>query len=173
MAILSAIVAMSSNNVIGKGNALPWRMPSDLKRFKEITLGHPIIMGRKTFESILIKNKGPLKERTNLVVTSRKSFLPVHGGGIGCGSIEEAIDRGINAVGGDEIFIIGGSSVYRQSMSTLHRVYLTRICTKLDGDALFPEINWNEWNEIDERGVACGKHHPSDEFESSFTLYQK
>lgn len=147
---VSAIVAMAENRVIGINNTLPWHIPEDLKRFKEITLGKPCIMGRKTFDSILDQLGKPLPKRASVVVSrSNKTydFEDVHS----VQSLEEAITLGKNLAvqnGQDEIMITGGSQIYEQSMPFLDRLYLTIVKQSIEGDAFFPEINQDNWTEI-------------------------
>ncbi len=148
--VLSAIVAMSENRVIGKDNKLPWHLPADLKHFKEITTGHFIIMGRKTFESI----GKSLPNRTNIVLSRDGTFQA-----LGCqtlGSIDDAIDQAKSAQQ-DEIFIIGGAEIYRQLLPNVKRLYLTIVHSHFDGDAWFPELNAAEWREVSR------ERHPPDE----------
>src|SRR5437868_6783924 len=118
--IISAIVAMAENRVIGKNNQLPWRMPADLQHFKAITTGHPILMGRKTYESI----GRPLPNRTNIIMTRDATYTAA-----GCEvvtSIDEALQRA-NDLHSHEIFIIGGAEIYHQLMPRIQRLYLTII----------------------------------------------
>jgi dihydrofolate reductase len=136
---ISAIAAMSENHVIGDHNELPWYLPADLKHFKTLTTGHPILMGRKTYESIGM----PLPNRTNIILTRNPDFkapecLVVQ-------SIEEAVERA--STNHDEIFIIGGADVYKQLLPTVDRLYLTIVHYTFEGDAYFPEINPSEWKE--------------------------
>jgi dihydrofolate reductase len=119
---ISLIAALSRNRVIGLENRLPWRLPEDLKRFKELTMGHPVLMGRKTAESI----GKPLPGRLNLVV-SRTGL-----------SLKEAIDRARES-GTDELFVIGGEQIYRQTLPLADRLYLTLVDSEVEGDAFFPE----------------------------------
>lgn len=129
---LSFIVAMSRNRVIGKDNDIPWHISADLKRFKKITMGHPIIMGRKTFESI----GKALPGRKNIVI-SRQSHLNykniTH-----CLSIEDAIELVKNE---EESFIIGGAEIYKAALSLTHKIYLTIIDHDIEGDRYFPKID--------------------------------
>jgi dihydrofolate reductase len=144
--ILSAIVAMSENRVIGKDNKLPWHLPADLKHFKEITTGHFIIMGRKTFESI----GKPLPNRTNIVLSRQGHFQAS-----GCHtvtSIEAAISQA-QAAHEQEIFIIGGAEIYRQLLANIQRLYLTIVHCDMEGDAYFPTLDLNAWREI-----SCERH---------------
>ncbi len=134
---ISIIAAIAENGVIGNGNALPWDIPEDMAHFKRVTMGKPVIMGRKTFESI----GRPLPERKNIVMTRSGSID-------GCsvaGSIEEALAL---AEGADEAMVIGGASVYEQFMPLARRIYLTKIDRDFKGDAFFPELDYNEWEEV-------------------------
>lgn len=134
--MLSLIVAMSQNNVIGDKNKLLWNLKEDLRRFKEITTGHPIIMGRKTYESI----GKPLPNRKNIIVS--RSDINIDGC-IVVHSIEEAINMFPND---EEIFIIGGAEIYKQTIEKVDKMYLTVILEDYEGDAFFPYINFNMWN---------------------------
>jgi dihydrofolate reductase len=134
--MLSLIVAMSQNNVIGDKNKLLWNLKEDLRRFKEITTGHPIIMGRKTYESI----GKPLPNRKNIIIT--RSDINIDGC-IVVHSIEEAINMFPND---EEIFIIGGAEIYKQTIGKVDKMYLTVILEDYEGDAFFPYINFNMWN---------------------------
>lgn len=140
------IVAASANNVIGRNGDLPWRIPLDLKRFKRITLNHPIIMGRKTFDSF----KSPLPDREHIVI-SRKKPLKIQNSVHWVSSIEEALILCEKNKGswGSEIFIIGGGEIYRQSLGIAHEILLTRIHRDIDGDTFYPEILENEFRLIE------------------------
>ena len=129
---LSIIVAMSKNRVIGKDNKIPWHLSEDLKRFKKITMGHPIIMGRKTYESI----GRPLPGRENIVITRNPKFKAegitvVH-------SLEDAV-RGKDP--NEELFIIGGAEIYKSALPQVEKLYMTRIEKDFEGDAFFPELD--------------------------------
>lgn len=126
---LSIIVAMSKNHVIGRDGKLPWHMPEDFKRFKQITLGHPIIMGRKTFESI----GHPLPGRQNIVVTHNQNFK-VEGTTI-CHSFDEALE----ACGERDSFVIGGAEIFAEALPFADKIYLTLIEKNMEGDTFFPE----------------------------------
>ena len=137
---VSIIAAVSKNRVIGNENRLPWHLPEDLKHFKQLTLGKPIIMGRKTYESI----GKPLPGRHNIIVTRDKKFTAdgctvVH-------SLEDAINAGKPA---EEVMIIGGATIYEQALPMSQHLYLTLIHKSFEGDTFFPEWNENEWNEIE------------------------
>lgn len=138
---ISLVVAMSENRVIGVDNHLPWHIPEDLKRFKKITSGHPIIMGRKTYESI----GRPLPNRTNIIISRNKDFRAE--GTITCHSLEEAIKWASQASGNDEIFIIGGGEIFKQALPIADRIYLTTVHWPYEGDAFFPEIKMDSYKE--------------------------
>lgn len=133
---LSLIVAMTKNRVIGKDNQMPWHLPADLAWFRQNTTGKPVIMGRKTFESI----GRPLPKRTNIVL-SHQPFE--HDGVIWKDSLESAVDFVRDS---EEIMLIGGGQLFNEYLSQADRLYLTEIQTELDGDTFFPSINWDEWH---------------------------
>jgi dihydrofolate reductase len=141
--VLALIVAVADNGTIGVRNGLPWRLPEDLQRFKALTLGKPIIMGRKTFESI----GKPLPGRTNIVITRQTDLqLP---GCIVVPSLEAAIRAAHTASHATsyEVLVIGGAEIYRQALPQAARVYLTRVHVSIAGDASFPDLNTTEWRE--------------------------
>jgi dihydrofolate reductase len=137
--ILSAIVALSQNRVIGRNNQLPWRIPADLQRFKKITSGHPVIMGRKTFESI----GKVLPGRKNIII-SRQLNYKISGAEV-FHSLEESLMAYKNLP--DEVFIIGGAQLYQAALSLYDRIYLTIIHQTVEGDAFFPEISMERYRE--------------------------
>ncbi len=136
---LSIIVAVAENGAIGCHNKLLWHISEDLKRFKRLTSGHPVVMGRKTFESI----GRPLPNRQNIVIT-RNPDLRIEGVDV-VGSIEEAIKL---CDPNEEVFIIGGGEIYRQAMHLAQKLYLTMVYQSPEGDTFFPQINENEWTEV-------------------------
>lgn len=140
MRMISAIVAMSKNRVIGRQGALPWRLPEDLKRFKAITLGHPIVMGRKTFDSI----GRVLPGRQNIVV-SRQVGLKIEGA-----DVVQTVDQALELARANEqdVFIVGGGEIYSQTLPRVNRLYLTLVHQEISGDAYFPVLDWNEWEEV-------------------------
>ncbi|RDI46503.1 dihydrofolate reductase [Aquicella lusitana] len=153
--ILSAIAALSENRVIGKNNQLPWHLPADLKHFKALTTGHPIVMGRKTYDSI----GKPLPQRTNIIMTRDSSFQAP-----GCrivNSIEEA-----KAVAekeqAEELFIIGGAQIYSQLLPITQRLYLTIVHQMFEGDAFFPDLNMSEWSETERETHRSDEKNPYD-----------
>jgi len=142
---VSLIVAASENNIIGKDNDLIWHLPKDMRFFKETTIGHHIIMGRKNFESIPHKFR-PLPKRTNIVITRQKDYKA--SGCITLNSIEDALEIA-KRNNDNEPFIIGGGQIYKIALdrNLIDRIYLTRIHHKFDGDTYFPELS-DEWREI-------------------------
>lgn len=135
------IAAMTEQRVIGIKNSLPWKLPNDMKWFRQNTMGKPIIMGRKTFESFGAK---ALPGRTNIIVTHDKSYQ------MRDSVVVHSIDDALNAAGDvDEVMIIGGASFYEQMLPQADRLYLTLVDAEIEGDAWFPEFNRNEWNEIE------------------------
>lgn len=145
---LSLIVAMTQNRVIGIENRLPWHIPEDLKRFKQITLGHPIIMGRKTFESI----GRPLPKRTNIVITRDREYR-VEGAAV-CHSFEEALDWARRSPGSDEIFVIGGAEIFKLALPVCWRLYLTEVHWPFEGDTFFPDFNEKEFTELSRESLS-------------------
>lgn len=136
---ISIIVAIAENNVIGSNNQLIWHIPSDLKRFKSLTMGHHIIMGRKTWESI----GRPLPGRQSIVVTRNINFS-VDGAKV-VHSLSEAIEL---AKSDSEIFIVGGGELYRQALPLANKLYLTKVHKVFEGDVLFPPIDYSQWQEL-------------------------
>lgn len=140
---------MAENRCIGKDNDLPWHIPEDLKRFKTITMGKPIIMGRKTFESIVARLGKPLPGRANIVV-SRIGFTAE--GATVCPDIESAIQTAKDIAAKeelDEIFIGGGAQLYNLALPLTNRLYLTEVHQSVEGDAFFPAINKEDWQETE------------------------
>jgi len=129
--IISLIAAMARNRVIGRNNKMPWHLPADLRWFRETTMGNPLIMGRKTFESI----GHALPGRKNIVVTRQQGFAPA--GCVVAHGLRPAIEL---CTGADEVFICGGEAVFREAMALADRIYLTIIDKEFDGDAFFPEV---------------------------------
>ncbi|MGE0251811.1 MAG: dihydrofolate reductase [Dongiaceae bacterium] len=133
--MITLIAAIAKNGVMGKGNQLPWHLPEDLKHFKAATLGKPVIMGRKTFQSL----GRPLPKRTNIVISRHHLDMPQ--GVEKASSLEEAIHIGLAAAkqqGGDEICIVGGGDIYRQALPMIDKMILSRVDLDVDGDTYFP-----------------------------------
>lgn len=138
--MISLVVARSENHAIGVDNKLPWHIPEDLKRFKKITSGHPILMGRKTYDSI----GKALPNRTNIVITRNGSWSAP--GVLRASSIEEALTMGRESPGGEELFVIGGGEIFNLVMPQADRIYLTEVHRQVKGDAFFafPETEFQE-----------------------------
>ena len=138
--LISLIVAMAQNGVIGRDNSLPWRLPADLKRFRAFILGKPILMGRKTFESL----GRPLPGRTNLVLTRDRNWFA--DGVIVVHSIEAAL---MQAASSDELVVIGGAEIYRLVLPVARRIYLTHVHADVPGDITFPEFDPTQWADVE------------------------
>jgi dihydrofolate reductase len=136
---ISAIVAMSENRVIGRNNQLPWHLPADLRHFKKITLGNPILLGRKTYESI----GHALPDRCNVVITRDANFQAP--GCIVVNSVETALT---SVEYSNEIFVIGGALLFEQLLPRTERIYLTIVHHEFEGDTFFPELDSHEWKEV-------------------------
>ncbi|MEW7985619.1 MAG: type 3 dihydrofolate reductase [Candidatus Thiodiazotropha sp.] len=146
--LISLIAAVASNGVIGVDNGLPWRLPADLQHFKSLTMGKPIIMGRRTWESL----PGLLPGRRHIVVTAKRDYRAV-----GC-ELVHSVDEALQVAGEvPEVMIVGGGGLYRQMLPRANRLYLTRVEADVAGDAFFPEIDWSEWQEVSRDS------HPADE----------
>ena len=158
--MISIIVAAAENNVIGRNNELIWHISEDLKYFKRTTSGHTVIMGRKTFESI----GKPLPNRTNIIISRDTELKP--DGCIVVSSLHEAISR-TNPE--EESFIIGGGSIYCESIEVADKLYLTRIYHKYEGDTFFPEIG-DEWKEVSREDFSRGEKF---EYPFSFIVYER
>jgi dihydrofolate reductase len=166
--IISLIVAVAKNNVIGKDNDLIWRLPNDMKFFKETTLNHHIITGRINYISIPKKFR-PLSDRVNIVLTKQKEFT--EDGCIVANSLEEAIQYAKNA-NESELFVIGGGQIYKESLEKdlIDRMYITHVEEIFDGDTFFPEIDTKKWEEKSKiENLADIKHAHN----YSFTIYEK
>ena len=161
MAIISLIAAMDVNRVIGQDGRIPWHLPDDMKWFREQTLGKPVIMGRKTFESI----GRPLPGRTNIILTRSADF---HAEGVLVAhSLEQALDF---ASAEEEVMIIGGSTIYELALPRADRLYMTYVENAGEGDAWFPEFDIERWRVIDsEQHAADEKNHSN----YRFVTYQK
>lgn len=161
--IVSAIAAAAKNNVIGDGDDIPWRIPTDFKYFKQTTLDHHIIMGRKTFASM----GRPLPKRTNIVLTRDLMFTAT--GILVAHSIEEALTM---AYDNDEkeVFIIGGGEIYKQSMHYLDKVYLTRVMAEPEGEVVFPDLPAEEWELISSEAHQANER---DEHDFVFEVYTR
>lgn len=159
--MITLIAAAAENNALGKDNDLLWHLPEDFKRFKQITSGHYIIMGRKTFESF----PKPLPNRTHIIITRQEEYLAE--GCLVVHSLEEALKI---APQNEEVFIIGGAQIYQQALPFADKIDLTRVHIELDADAFFPEFNTSEWNLVfSEKQFKDEKH----QFDFTFETYIK
>jgi dihydrofolate reductase len=139
------VAAVARNGVIGADGEMPWHYPADLQRFKRLTTGHPVVMGRRTYESIAAALGGPLPDRTTVVLSTRALELPE--GAVLAGSVEEALALAADAPGGETVFVAGGATVYEQLLDRADRMELTEIPEAPDGDTRFPEWDADRWVE--------------------------
>lgn len=161
--MISIIVAMADNGVIGRTGALPWHLPTDLSHFRSLTMGHPILMGRRTHESI----GRVLPGRTNIVL-GHAGYQPKRGA-ILATSLEDALKRAAQE-NTDEIFIVGGASVYKQALPIVDRLYVTRVNARIDGDVYFPPIDEKMWREVKREQ---GNKTEQDEYDFDFIVYAR
>jgi len=146
--VISLIVAMAKNGVIGRDNRLPWRLPADLAHFKSVTMGKPMVMGRKTWESL----PGLLPGRRHIVVTRDRGYRADH-----C-TLVHSLEQAIEAAGDvPEVMIVGGGTLYKELLPRADRLYLTLVETEVEGDARFPELDFSQWREV------LRESHPADE----------
>jgi len=165
--IISLVVAIAENGVIGRDGGLPWHISSDLKTFRRVTMGKPLIMGRRTFQSL----KRPLDGRDNIVVSRDESFR--HEGAIVAADFAAALasaERCAQARGVDEIMVIGGTEIFSAALPLARFIYKTRVHGRPCGDAVFPAIDWSQWRELAREPLGKG---PKDEFASTFVLLER
>lgn len=155
--MISLIVAISSNNVIGRDNQLPWHYKNDLKYFKDITTNHTVVMGRRTFDSIISRNGKPLPNRKSVVVTRNKDFY--YDGVLVIHDFLEYLNRNFE----EEIFIIGGNEIFKESIPFADRLYITHIHKEYDGDVYFPDYKKEDYKLISQK----------DDGELSFCVYER
>ena len=164
---IALIVAVADNGVIGRDGQLPWRMSSDLKRFRALTMGKPIVMGRKTWESLA----KPLAGRDNIVVTRDPGFVAA--GGQIASSLDEALEIAqarAGARGVDEIMVIGGAEIYRLALPMASRVYLSRVHATPAGDAVFADLDPSRWHEVDRAAGLAGAR---DDYMATFLVFDR
>ena len=164
---VSLIVAVAENGVIGRDGGLPWRLPSDLKTFRKLTMGKPMIMGRRTFQSI----GKPLDGRDNIVVTRDPSFAV--DGVSTCDSMVDALTLArvlATTRGADEIMVIGGASIYERAMAVADRIYLTRVHAEPAGDRHFKPLDSAIWQEVEREALPRGER---DDFASTLFIYER
>lgn len=157
--MISLIVARAENNVIGSKNDLPWYLPADLRHFKELTTGHTVVMGRKTYESIVKRLGSALPNRRNVVLTRQEVYFP-----------DAEVIRGIEEIEklGD-VFVIGGAEVYKATIGRADRLYITEVHAEIAGDTYFPTLETSRWREVSR------EHHGRDEknqFDFDFVVYE-
>lgn len=155
------IAAVAENNALGKDNKIIWHLPDDFKRFKQLTTGHHIVMGRKTFESF----PKPLPNRTHVVISRQKDYQPE-----GCVIVKNLEEAMSVCPKNEDIFIIGGAQIYELALPICDKLELTRVHKNFDADAFFPEINFLDWDLI------ASEHHPVDDkhaFDFTYETYQK
>ncbi|HET8730818.1 MAG TPA: dihydrofolate reductase [Moraxellaceae bacterium] len=165
--MLALIVAVAKNGCIGNGNKLPWYLPEDLKYFKAVTSGKPVIMGRNTFESL----GRPLPNRTNIVITRNSGFRAPEGVRI-VHSLDEAVrvaEAVAHVAGNDEILVIGGAQIYRDALPRVQRMYITEVELMVEGDAFFPDWDRSQWLE---RGRQQFHYEPAN-VDYSFVVYER
>ena len=169
---LVVVAAVAENRVIGADGGMPWHYPADLAHFKRLTTGHPVIVGRTTYESIAARIGGPLPDRTSVVLTTRDLDLPE--GAVAAGDVEEAValaaadaaDRGV-----DEAYVIGGATVYEQFLDRADRMVLTEVPERPDGDTRFPDWDADAWAAVEREVVADAE--PAGESGLAFVTYER
>ncbi len=164
---ISVIAALADNRVIGRDNMLPWRLPNDLKHFKAVTLGKPVIMGRKTWESL----GRPLPGRTNIVITRQPGYAQA--GARVVWSFDDALELAAQVArldGVDECLVIGGAEIYALALPRCKRLYLTEVHATVEGDAFFPAFNRGQWRETKRERLVASAANP---YDYSFVVYEK
>ena len=165
--IIALVVAMGENRAIGRDGGLPWRLSSDMRFFRKITMGKPIVMGRRTFSSL----PRVLDGRLNIVLTRNAAFEAP--GAVMAYNLEEALDvarREARRTGADEITVIGGEDVFRAVLPQAERIYLTEVKAAPDADTWFPELDESEWHEVSREDHASG---PKDDYDFSIVLLER
>lgn len=162
--MISIIVAASDNNVIGRANSIPWRLSRDLKNFKTLTTGHACIMGRKTYESIVARLGKPLPDRRSIVISHRSERQSLEGV-----TFVSSWEGAVQAVS-DDTYVIGGATVYADALGIADRLNLTRVHTQVDGDVMFPTVDFSKWKLIHE------EQWPKDEkneYDATYQIYER
>ena len=164
---LAVIVAAARNGTIGRNNALPWHLPEDLRYFKRVTMGKPIVMGRKTFESI----GRPLPGRTNIVISRRPDYAPEGVRVVDSLDAALALAEEIAVIdGSDELLVIGGAEIYRAAIPRASRLYLTEVHADVEGDACLPAIEWARWREVSRERFSASGDNP---YDYSFVVFER
>ena len=165
--IISLIVAVAENGVIGRDGTLPWRISADLKTFRRLTMGKPLIMGRRTFQSL----KKPLDGRDNIVITRNTDFSPA--GAIIAHDFASALEAARDCAlmrGVDEIPVIGGTTVFESALPLAHRIYKTEVHSSPAGDAFFPHVDWGKWLEVSREALPRA---PNDDCTSTLVMLER
>lgn len=162
---VTLVVAVARNGVIGRDGGMPWRLSTDLARFKVLTLGHPVVMGRKTWESM---PKRPLPGRTNIVITRDPGFSAE--GALVAHSLDKALEAARSAEGGDDVKIIGGGQIYAAAMGAADRLDVTHVMIEPEGDTRFPDIDPALWRVSSSEDVPAG---PKNDFATRFVVYER
>ena len=163
MSEISIVAAVADNYAIGKGNKLPWHLPADLKHFRELTTGHAVVMGKRTFESL---PNGPLPNRRNVVLTSVMSE-GVNEGYFEADSLEDAFYLCEKE---EKVFIVGGAAVYRQSLEIADSLYITWVHHEFSADIYFPEVDFSKWDEVSRQDMTADEKNP---YPYSFVHYKR
>ena len=163
MSEISIVAAVADNYAIGKGNKLPWHLPADLKHFRELTTGHAVVMGKRTFESL---PNGPLPNRRNVVLTSVMSE-GVNEGYFEADSLEDAFYLCEKE---EKVFIVGGAAVYRQSLEIAESLYITWVHHEFSADIYFPEVDFSKWEEVSRQDKSADEKNP---YPYSFVHYKR
>lgn len=161
---VNLVVAMSRNGVIGRNNQLPWRLPGDLAYFKSVTWGHPILMGRKTYESI----GRPLPGRLNLVLTRSQQWRA--DGVTVVGNVEQGLSEAAGKSDSGQLMVIGGENVYRQFLPLADRLFITLVDAEIEGDAHFPSVDWSNWQRTHTEPHSADERNP---YEYAFDVYER
>ncbi len=160
--IVSLVVAMSENGVIGRDGGMPWHLSADLRRFKRLTMGHHLVMGRRTFESI-----GRLLPGRTTVIMTRQSGYRVPGAVV-CDSLSAALDV---ASADSEVFVVGGGEIYRLALPLAGKLYVTRVHATIDdGDTYFPDVDWSHWRRTESQS---GQSDDANQFDYTFEIYER
>ncbi|MEX0794939.1 MAG: dihydrofolate reductase [Pirellulaceae bacterium] len=163
---VSLVVAMSENRVIGRNGDMPWRLSSDLKRFKQLTMGHAIVMGRKTYESI-----GRLLPGRTTIILSRQAGYQVEGAVVVADLEQAKVTASSAHPGTHEMFVIGGGQVYEMALPTATTLYLTRVQTEIPaGDTWFPEVKWSEWHQVHQEAIPADS---KNEYPTTYEIWRR
>jgi len=163
---VTLVVAIAEGGIIGREGGLPWRLSTDMKRFKAVTMGHPVVMGRRTWESL--PKRQALPGRTNIVVTRDPGYRAE--GAIVAHSLDEALEVASRSPGGEEIQVIGGGQIYRDVLGRADRLDVTHVLAQVDGDTRFPPIDPAEWQPVSEETIPAGE---KDQYPTRHVVYER